>query len=149
VLYGGALALAVLMFFLRDARTTLVIGVAIPISILATMALIAAQGLTLNLMTLGGLALGVGLMVDNSIVVVENIFRLRREEGASLLDAAVRGASEVAAPLLASTLTTVVIFLPLAFVQGISGQLFRDLAIVVVLSLAASLAVALGLVPML
>ncbi len=149
VLYGGALALAVLMFFLRDARTTAVIGIAIPISILATMGLIALQGLTLNLMTLGGLALGVGLMVDNSIVVVENVYRRVREEGEGIRDAAVNGAWEVATPLLASTLTTVVIFLPLAFVQGISGRLFRDLAIVVVLALAASLVVALALVPML
>lgn len=149
VLYGGALAVLVLLFFLRNLRSTVVIALAIPISILATLALVYGGGLTLNLMTLGGLALGVGMMVDNSIVVLENIFRRRDEEGEDILTAAVGGTREVAGAILASTITTLVIFLPLVFVQGVSGLLFQELALVVVFSLIASLIVALSLVPML
>lgn len=149
VLYGGALAVIILLFFLRNLRSTLVIGLAIPISILATFSLIYAGGLTLNLMTLGGLALGVGMMVDNSIVVLENIFRRRDEANEDIGTAAVTGSGEVAGAVIASTITTLVIFLPLVFVRGVSGMLFQELALVVVLSLIASLIVALGLVPML
>ena len=149
VLYGGGLAVLVLLFFLRSLRSTLVISVAIPTSVVATFALIYFGGLTLNLMTLGGLALGVGMMVDNSVVVLENVFRRRKEEGESAAVAAVDGAREVAPAIVASTITTLVIFLPLAFVQGVSGLLFRELAYVIVFSLLCSLLVALSVVPML
>ncbi|MCB9883528.1 MAG: efflux RND transporter permease subunit [Planctomycetes bacterium] len=149
VLYGGGLAVFVLLLFLRNLRSTLVISLAIPISIIATFSLIYFAGLTLNLMTLGGLALGVGMMVDSSIVVLENIFRRREENGEPLQEAAVRGAVEVGPAIIASTITTLVIFLPLVFVRGVSGILFQELAYVIVFSLICSLAVALSLVPML
>ncbi|NLF16476.1 MAG: efflux RND transporter permease subunit [Lentisphaerae bacterium] len=146
-LYGGALAILVLLFFLRDLRSTLVVALAIPISIIATFALIYFAGYTLNIMTLGGLALGVGMLVDNSIVVLENIFRLRDEEGMSALDAAREGTHEVVNAVIASTLTTVVVFLPLVYVQGLSGVMFKQLAAVITFSLLCSLIVALTLVP--
>jgi len=149
VLYGGGLAVLVLLFFLRSLRSTLVIAVAIPISVVATFALMWFGGLTLNLMSLGGLALGVGMMVDSAVVVLENIFRRRSEEGDGAVDAAVRGSGEVASAIVASTLTTLVIFLPLVFVRGVSGVLFQDLASVIVFSLVCSLLVALTVVPML
>jgi HAE1 family hydrophobic/amphiphilic exporter-1 len=149
VLYGGALAILVLAFFLRNIRSTIVIGLSIPISLIATFALVFASGLTINLMTLGGLALGVGMMVDNSIVVLENIFRRRDEEGEDPRTASVNGAREVTAAIIASTITTLVIFLPLIFVRGVSGILFNDLAFVIVFSLVCSLVVSLTLVPML
>ncbi len=149
VLYGGVLAILVLLFFLRSVRSTLIISIAIPVSIVATLGLIYFGGFTLNLMTLGGLALGVGMMVDSSIVVLENIFRRRDEEGEPVSDAAVTGAREVASAILASTITTVIIFLPLLFVQGVAGLLFRELAFVVAFSLVCALLVALTVVPML
>ena len=148
VVYGGGFAVLVLLLFLRSFGSTLVIAMAIPVSSVATFALIWSNGLTLNLMTLGGLALGVGMMVDSSIVVLENIFRRRDEEGESSFDAAERGAVEVAPAIVASTITTLVIFLPLAFVRGVSGLLFQELALVIVYSLAAALVVALTLVPL-
>lgn len=147
VLYGGGLAVLVLLVFLRNIRSTVVIAVAIPIAVIATFALIFFGGFTLNLMTLGGLALGVGMMVDNSIVVLENIFRRRQEENEDRDTAAIRGANEVASAIVASTATTLVIFLPLAFVQGVSGVLFQQLALVVAFSLLVSLGVALTIVP--
>lgn len=149
VLYGGGLAIIVLLFFLRDLRSTLVISLAIPISVVATFALMYFGGLTINLMTLGGLALGVGMMVDNAVVVLENVFRRKVEEQESPRDAAVLGASEVATAIVASTLTTLVIFLPLVFVQGVTGVLFQDLAYVIMFALTCSLGVSLSLVPML
>lgn len=149
VLYGGVLAVGVLIFFLRNLRSTVVIGLAIPISIVATFAMLYFGGFTLNLMTLGGLALGVGMMVDSSIVVLENIFRRQVENGEDRVAAATAGAAEVGPAIVASTVTTAVIFLPLIFVQGVSGVLFKELAWVVVFSLLAALAVALSLVPML
>ncbi len=149
VLYGGSLAILMLLFFLRNVRSTLVIAVSIPISIVATFAVIYFGGFTLNLMTLGGLALGVGMMVDSSIVVLENIFRRREEENELPATAAVRGASEVAPAILASTITTLVIFLPLVFVRGVSGILFKELAYVIVFSLVCSLIVSLSIVPLL
>lgn len=149
VLYGGALAVLVLLVFLRSVRSTVVIAVSIPISIVATFAMLYFGGLTLNLMSLGGLALGVGMMVDNSIVVLENVFRRRDELGEPLEKAAVAGAAEVGPAIVASTITTLVVFLPLVFVRGVSGVLFQDLALVVVFSLTASLVVSLSLVPML
>jgi HAE1 family hydrophobic/amphiphilic exporter-1 len=149
VLYGGVLSVLVLLFFLRDWRSTLVISLAIPISIIATFALLYFGGFTLNLMSLGGLALGVGMMVDSSIVVLDNIFRRHHEEGETSGVAAAHGATEVAAAIVASTLTTLVIFLPVVFIQGVSGQLFREMAYVVSFSLLCSLLVSLSLVPML
>ncbi|MBK8980014.1 MAG: efflux RND transporter permease subunit [Planctomycetes bacterium] len=149
VLYGGAFAVLVLLLFLRSVRSTAVISLAIPISAIATFALIYFGGLTLNLMTLGGLALGVGMMVDSSIVVLENVFRRRTEDGEAPRDAAVNGAVEVGPAIVASTITTLVIFLPLAFVRGVTGLLFQELAYVIVFSLVCALLVALSVIPML
>jgi HAE1 family hydrophobic/amphiphilic exporter-1 len=149
VLYGGALAIIVLLIFLRSIRSTFVIALAIPISVIATFALVYFGGLTINLMTLGGLALGVGMMVDSSVVVLENIFRRKQEEGEDSTLASIEGAREVAPAIIASTITTLVIFLPLVFVRGVTGILFQDLAYVIMFSLICSLLVALSLVPML
>ena len=149
VFYGGGLAVIVLLFFLRNIRSTLVITLSIPISVIATFSLIYFGGFTLNLMTLGGLALGVGMMVDNSIVVLENIFRHRKETDESIEETSVQGAIEVGPAIIASTITTLVIFLPLIFVRGVAGVLFQELAYVIIFSLVCSLLVALSLVPML
>ncbi|MCH7909451.1 MAG: efflux RND transporter permease subunit, partial [Candidatus Hydrogenedentes bacterium] len=146
-LLGGLLALAMLFVFLREFRSTVIVGVAIPISVIATFVPMFAGGISLNIMSLGGLALGIGMLVDNSIVVLESIFRCR-EEGDDLLAAADRGTKEVAGAVTASTLTTIAVFFPLVFVEGIAGQLFRDLALTVTFSLLASLLVALYLIPM-
>ena len=146
--YGGLLAVGILLLFLRNLRSTIIITTAIPISIIATFALLYFGKLTLNLMTLGGLALGVGMMVDNAIVVLENIYRLR-ESGVPLQRAALDGTEEVTAAVIASTLTTVVVFLPLVFMRGMSGVMFTQLSLVVTFSLMCSMAVALTLVPML
>ena len=146
--YGGGLAVVVLLLFLRNVRSTVVIALAIPISIVATFALMYFGGFTLNLMTLGGLALGVGMLVDNSIVVLENIFRLR-EGGEPPEAAAVNGTEEVTAAIISSTLTTLAVFLPLVFMRGMSGVMFKQLSIVVSFSLLCSLGVALTIVPML
>lgn len=149
VLYGGGLAILVLLLFLRDVRSTMVISLAMPISIVATFALIYFGGFTLNLMTLGGLALGVGMMVDSSVVVLENTFRRCQEEGEPPEVAAVTGTNEVGAAIVASTLTTLVIFLPLVFVRGVTGILFAELAYVIIFALICSLLVSFSLVPML
>lgn len=149
VLYGGALAVLVLLFFLRNLRSTLVISLAIPISVVATFALLYFGGFTLNLMTLGGLALGVGMMVDASVVVLENVYRRFREHGEPPERAAVKGTGEVAAAVTAGAITTLTIFLPLIFVRGVPGVLFKELAFVIMFSLLCSLLVALSLVPML
>ncbi len=149
VFYGGALAIIILLLFLRNVRSTIVIALAIPISIIATFSLLYFGGFTLNLMTLGGLALGVGMMVDNSIVVLENIFRRRHETGETIEESAVQGTNEVSSAIIASTITTLVIFLPLIFVRGVAGVLFKELALVIIFSLICSLLVALSLVPML
>ncbi|MFA7216332.1 MAG: efflux RND transporter permease subunit, partial [Bacillota bacterium] len=145
---GGLLAIAVLYLFLRNFRTTLIIGVAIPISIIATFTLMYFNGLTLNMVSLGGLALGVGMLVDNSIVVLENIFRYR-QEGYNRIDAAERGSDEISMAVVASTLTTVAVFAPVVFVEGIASEIFREMALTVSFSLLASLVMALTLVPML
>ena len=147
-LYGGLLTVLVLFFFLRNIPSTIVISTAIPIAIIATFALLYFYGFTLNIMTLGGLALGVGMMVDCAIVVLENITRLR-EGGMESAQAAVEGSEEVAASIIAGTLTTVVVFLPMIFIRGMVGVMFKQLAYVVTFSLLASLFVALTLVPML
>jgi len=147
VLYGGGLAVLVLLLFLRNFRSTLVISLAIPISMVATFSLIYLGGFTLNLMTLGGLALGAGMMVDSAIVVLENIFRRREQMGELPEVAAVEGAREVGPAIVASTITTLVIFLPLIFVRGVSGILFKELAYVIIFSLACSLLVSVSVVP--
>src|SRR5690606_1760884 len=148
VLVGGLLAIAILFIFLRSLRSTFIISTAIPISIIASFALIYFFGYTLNLMTLGGLALGVGMMVDNAIVVLENIYRVRRDEPNPAM-ASVMGTNEVAAAIIASTVTTLVIFIPMFFSEGVSGVLYGQLAVVIAFSLICSLAVALTLIPML
>jgi HAE1 family hydrophobic/amphiphilic exporter-1 len=145
-LYGGILAILVLLFFLRNIMSTLIIATAIPISIIATFALMYFRGLTLNLMTLGGMALGIGMLVDNAIVVLENIYR-HRELGEDAEEATIRGTGEVTAAIVASTLTTLAVFLPLVFVRGMSGVMFKQLASVVSFALLCSLMVALTLVP--
>jgi len=147
-LAGGLLAVLVLYLFLRSIRSTAIVAVAIPASLLVTFAPLDLLGVSLNIMSLGGLALGVGMLVDCSIVVLESIQRCR-EEGDELFDAVVRGTREVRSAVIASTLTTVAVFLPMVFVEGVAGQAFGDLALAVVLSLLASLAVALFLIPML
>ena len=146
--YGGLLAVLVLFFFLRSWKTTFIIGAAIPISVIATFFLMFVSGISLNIMSLGGLTLGVGLLVDNSIVVLEAIER-RRDRGRGDLEAAEQGASEVGRAVVASTLTTICVFLPIVFVEGVAGQLFRDQALTVTFSLAISLLVALTVIPML
>jgi HAE1 family hydrophobic/amphiphilic exporter-1 len=147
-LIGGLLAILVLYLFLQDVRTTIIIGLTIPISVVATFNLMYGAGLSLNIMSLGGLALGIGLLVDNAIVVLENIAR-HREMGKGARAAATIGAGEVGTAILASTLTTIAVFGPLVFVDGIAGQLFRDQALTVTFSLLASLVAALTLIPML
>ncbi len=147
-LFGGLLAVLVLLFFLRSFRSTTVIATAIPISIIATFALIYFGGFTLNIMTLGGLALGIGMLVDNSIVVLENIYRLQ-ESGEKPIQASINGTGEVTSAIIASTLTTLAVFLPLIFLRGMSGIMFRQLSYVIAFALLCSLIVALTLVPML
>ena len=147
-IFGGILAVVVLLVFLRNLRSTVIIATAIPVSIIATFALLYFGGFTLNIMTLGGLALGIGMLVDNAIVVLENIFRMR-ESGDFSERAAIEGTEEVTSAIIASTLTTMVVFLPLIFIQGMSGIMFKQLSIVVAFSLFCSLGAALTLVPML
>lgn len=147
-IWGGLLAILILYLFLRNGSTTFIIALSIPISIIATFALLYFNELTLNQMSFGGLALGVGMIVDNAIVVLENIVRLRTN-GKSLKESALRGTREVGGAIVASTLTTSVIFLPIVFMQTITGTMFKELALVVVFALACSLFVALTLVPML
>jgi len=147
-IWGAVLAIFILYLFLRNGSTTFIISLAIPVSIIATFGLLYFSGLTLNQMSFGGLALGVGLIVDNAIVVLENIVRLRNN-GRSLKESALVGTSEVSGAIVASTLTTSVIFLPVVFMQTITGTLFQELALVVVFALVCSLFVALTLVPML
>ena len=144
---GAMLAILVLFVFLRDGRSTFIIGLSIPISIMFTFLMMNQLGVSLNLMSLGGLALGVGMLVDNSIVVLESISRYK-EKGLGRREATARGASEVSKAVIASTLTTVSVFLPIVFVEGVAGQVFRDQALTVSVSLLASLIVALMLIPM-
>lgn len=147
-IWGGLLAILILYIFLRNGSTTFIIALSIPVSIIATFSLLYFGGLTLNQMSFGGLALGVGLIVDNAIVVLENIVR-HRTEGNSREASSLIGAGEVRGAIIASTITTCVIFLPVVFMQTITGVLFQELALVVAFSLACSLLVALTLVPML
>ena len=145
---GGILAVLVLYLFLRNFWTTVIISVSIPVSIIATFNLMYGNDISLNIMSLGGIALGIGMLVDNSIVVLENIAR-HREMGKGIVESAREGAGEVGMAVIASTLTTIAVFFPLVFVQGIAGQLFRDQALTVTFSLLASLIVAVTLIPML
>lgn len=144
---GGILAIIVLYLFLRNFWTTVIISVSIPVSVIATFNLMYGNSISLNIMSLGGIVLGIGMLVDNSIVVLENIAR-HREQGKGLIDAAREGAGEVGMAVIASTLTTIAVFFPLVFVEGIAGQLFRDQALTVTFSLLASLVVAITLIPM-
>jgi HAE1 family hydrophobic/amphiphilic exporter-1 len=147
-LLGGLLAVIILFIFLRNIRSTIIIATAIPVSIIATFVLMYFAGINLNIISLGGLALGVGMLVDNAIVVLENIYRYR-SMGEGKIESAKEGSSEVAMAIVASTMTTVVVFMPVLFVEGLAARLFRDLAFTVAFSLLASLVVALTLIPML
>src|SRR4029077_15207402 len=144
----GVLAILIIFFFLGHAWSTFIIGLSLPVSLIATFFFMGQLHLSLNVMSLGGLALATGMVVDDSIVVLENIARLR-EKGASIVEAAVRGTAEVGMAVTASTLTTVAVFFPLVFVQGVAGQLFRDQALTVTFAMLISLVVAMTLIPML
>ncbi len=146
-LLGILLAIVILFIFLRRFGTTMIVSIAIPISIIATFNLMYFNHLTLNIMTLGGLALGAGMLVDNAIVVIENIFR-NHENGMSARDAAILGTSQVGGAITASTLTTIIVFLPIVYLHGASGELFKDQAWTVAFSLISSLFVAIFLIPM-
>ncbi len=146
-LIGGLLAVVVLFIFLKDVRTTLIVAVAMPISIVMTFALMYFTGMTINIMSLGGLTLGVGMLVDNSIVVIESIYR-KLEEGEDRFHAAIDGAQEVAMSVIASTLTTIVVFLPITFAGGLTAQIFNQLSFTISFSLVSSLFASLTFVPM-
>lgn len=146
VLFGAILAVLILILFLKDWRPTAVVACSIPISLITAIVCMYFSGITLNVISLSGLALGVGMLVDNSIVVIENIYRLRNE-GYSAKEAAIKGAGEVAGAIMASTLTTVCVFLPIVFTEGITRQLFVDMGLTIAYSLLASLIVALTVVP--
>ncbi len=143
---GGIMAVLILLLFLKDLRPTLVVAVSIPVSMLAAIVLMYFSGVTLNIISLSGLALGVGMLVDNSIVVIENIYRLRRQ-GHPARDAAVAGCKQVVGAITASTLTTVCVYLPIVFMEGITRQLFVDMGLTITYSLMASLVIAMTLVP--
>ena len=145
---GGLIAILVLYGFLRDARATTIVSIAIPVSVIGTFLLMYSNGISLNIMSLGGIALAVGMLVDNSIVVLENIVR-KKEQGQDVLEAARNGTSEVGSAVVAATLTTIAVFFPMVFISGIAGQLFKDQALTVTFALIFSLVVALTLIPML
>lgn len=146
LIMGGILAIIILILFLKDIKPTFIIACSIPISVIFAIVLMYFSGVTLNIISLSGLAVGVGMLVDNSVVVIENIYRLRNK-GASKVQAAVSGATQVAGAITASTLTTVCVFLPIVFVEGMTRQLFQEMALTIGYSLIASLIVALTLVP--
>ena len=147
LLYGALFSIIILLLFLKDLRPTFIVACSIPLSVVAAVVLMYFSGVTLNVISLSGLALGVGMLVDNSVVVIENIFRLRNEEGYSIKEASIEGAKQVGGAILASTLTTICVFVPIVFTEGITRQLFTDLALTLAYSLLASLVVALTLVP--
>lgn len=147
LLVGGLLSIIILFLFLWDIRPTIIVACSIPLSVVTAIVLMYFSGVTLNIISLSGLALGVGMLVDNSVVVIENVFRLRNEEGYDIKEAAVEGARQVAGAILASTLTTICVFAPIIFTEGITRQLFVDLALTLAYSLLASLVVGLTLVP--
>ena len=146
LILGGVLAIIILFIFLRNVKPTVIIAFSIPISLLFALVMMYFSGVTMNIISLAGLALGVGMLVDNSIVVIENIYRLRNE-GMSSVESAVKGATQVAGAIFASTLTTICVFLPIVFTEGLSRQLFTDMGLTIAYSLLASLIVALTLVP--
>ena len=145
---GGLIAVLVLYGFLQDARATTIVGIAIPVSVVGTFLLMYTNDISLNVMSLGGIALAVGMLVDNSIVVLENIVR-KREQGEDVLEAARSGTTEVGSAVVAATLTTIAVFFPMVFISGVAGELFRDQALTVTFALVFSLIVALTLIPML
>ncbi len=146
LILGGILSIAILFVFLKSIRPTIIIAFSIPISVLFAITMMYFSNVTMNIISLSGLALGVGMLVDNSIVVIENIYRLKNE-GMSATKAAVKGATQVSGAIFASTLTTICVFLPIVFTQGLSRQLFQDMGLTIAYSLIASLIVALTLVP--
>jgi HAE1 family hydrophobic/amphiphilic exporter-1 len=148
IIIGGLLSLAVILLFLRDWRSSLAIGLMVPLSVLLALVLLQALDVTINVLSLGGLALGVGLLVDNAIVVAEAAGR-RMQEGMGRVQAAIAAAEEVSGPLTAGTLTTLLVFGPIVFVRGLAAALFRDLSLSVVMSVGASLILALTLMPVL
>jgi HAE1 family hydrophobic/amphiphilic exporter-1 len=145
---GGLIAIFVLYGFLRDSRATTIVGIAIPVSVIGTFLLMYTNDISLNIMSLGGIALAVGMLVDNSIVVLENIVR-KKEQGEGIVQAAQNGTAEVGSAVVAATLTTIAVFFPMVFISGVAGQLFRDQALTVTFALIFSLIVALTLIPML
>ncbi|MFR2466117.1 MAG: efflux RND transporter permease subunit [Clostridia bacterium] len=147
LVFGGLLAILILWLFLKSIKPTFVVGLSIVISVITTFVLIYFSGITMNLISMSGLALGVGMLVDNSIVVIENIFRLR-SQGVDRKRAASEGAKQVSGAITASTLTTIIVFVPIIFTEGLTRQLFTDMALTIAFSLLASLLVALTLVPM-
>lgn len=146
IIFGGVLAILILLVFLKDLRPTMVVAFSIPISLVTAIVCMYFSGVTLNVISLSGLALGIGMLVDNSIVVIENIYRLRGE-GASIQEAAIKGAGEVTGAIIASTATTVCVFAPIVFTEGITRQLFVDMGLTIAYSLLASLIIALTVVP--
>lgn len=146
ILWGGLLAILILLLFLKDIRPTLVVACSIPISLVTAIVCMYFSGVTLNIISLSGLALGIGMLVDNSIVVIENIYRMR-SEGQPIREAAIEGAREVTGAIFASTLTTVCVFAPIVFTEGITRQLFVDMGLTIAYSLLASLIIALTVVP--
>ena len=147
IVYGALLAVAILFLFLHNLKPTFIVAVSIPVSIITSFVLMYFSKISLNIISMGGLALGVGMLVDNSIVVIENIYRLR-SEGKSAATAAVEGTSQVAGAITASTLTTIAVFLPIVFTYGMTREIFTDMALTITYSLGASLLVALTFVPM-
>lgn len=147
LIMGGTLAILILLVFLRDFKPTIVVGIAIPVSLVTAFIMMYFSNMSLNIISMGGLALGVGMLVDNSIVVIENIYRMRGE-GRGIKEAAVDGARQVAGAITASTLTTISVFLPLVFTRGIAREIFTDMGLTIAFSLLASLLIALTLVPM-
>ncbi|MBE5315441.1 MAG: efflux RND transporter permease subunit [Xanthomonadales bacterium] len=147
-LMGGLLAILIIFFFLRDGWSTFVIGLTLPVSVISTFFLMEQVGLSLNIMTLGGLALATGMVVDDSIVILESIAKAR-ERGLGVLEAAVEGASEVRLAVVASTLTNIAVFLPMVFVEGVAGQLFGEQALTVAIAILVSMVVSMTLIPML
>lgn len=145
---GAVLAILIIFLFLRDGWSTFVISLSLPVSIITTFFFMGQLGLSLNVMSLGGLALATGLVVDDSIVVLESIAKAR-ERGLGVLEAAIQGTREVSLAVVASTLTTIAVFLPLVFVEGVAGQLFRDQALTIAIAIAISLVVSMTLIPML
>lgn len=147
LLFGGILAIIILLLFLKSAKSTFIVGMSIIISVTTALVLMYFSGITMNVISMGGLAVGIGMLVDNSIVVIENIFRMR-SEGKSTRDAAIDGAKQVSGAIIASTITTIIVFVPIVFTSGITRQLFVDMGLTIAFSLIASLVTALTFVPM-